>query len=132
MMRAPGAGGGPTAARRVGGVALAVLMVLVSAALGAVALNQTFEAMRLLAVMLVPLGSLTTAGWLRVVTAIPRVLLVVFLLGWLGAVMAWMHYYVRRAADISRLWALFSRTTLVELGILALATLIRLGLARLG
>lgn len=132
MMRAPGAGGGPTAARRVGGVALAVLMVLVSAALGAVALNQTYEAMRLLAVMLVPLGSLTTAGWLRVVTAIPRVLLVVFLLGWLGAAMAWMHYYVRRAADISRLWALFSRTTLVELGILALATLIRLGLARLG
>ena len=118
--------------RNMGKVALAVALILLSAALGIVAANQLYEASRLLSAWLVPMGPMDGVGWQHLVVLLPRVLLIMLLFVWLGAVFLWMHYYVRRAHEPRRLWALFARVTLVELGLAGLAWLVRFGLPRIG
>jgi hypothetical protein len=120
--------GGPLTARRIGGVALAILMFLASAALALVAANQVYEASRLLIAVLVPMNPLDSAGWRATVRSLPRVFLVLLMLAWFLGVMVWGHRYMQRAQDLPRLWALFSRTILVEAAVIAVSAFIRFGL----
>lgn len=117
--------------RRVGLLALTIVLLFISAGLGLLAANQVYEASRLLAAVAVPMNPMDATGWQRAVVLLPRLMLLVLLFAWLGAVMVWMHRYTQRAAEPRRLWAMFVRVTLVELALAAAGWLVRFGLPRL-
>ncbi len=114
-------------ARDIGDVVLAVVLIVISAALGVVAANQLYEASRILSAWLVPMDPLDGVAWQHLVVLLPRVLLVVLLMVWLGTVYLWTHFYIKYAHERSRLWRLFRKVTLVELGLLAAAWAVRFG-----
>jgi len=103
-------------------------MFLVSAALGVVAANQVFEASRLLFPILIPVNPQEMSAWNRLMVTVPRVLLIVLGIAWFGAVVVTMHLYTRAPLDLGRSWRLFRWTLLVEVILIALASLVIYGM----
>ncbi len=100
-----------------------ITMLVVSGGLGAVAINQVFEASRLLVPILIPVDSMATSSWNRLAVTLPRVLLVVLGILWFGGVIIGMNVYTRTPLDLRRTWRVFLWTALVEVALIALGTL---------
>ena len=102
--------------------AIATLLWLVSAVLDMITMLQAYEATRVVAVFVIPVGALqtTTAGFQAVFVA--RVALIILAIGWLSGVILLFEKYYDAAGERRRLARMFLITTAIELVIIGLAS----------
>ena len=110
--------------RRIGGEAAAILMWLVSAAVGLVAAMQAYEATRVLAAVAIPINPDDVVASKHLIVLVPRVALVFLAIGWLIAVILLLRGYSEAARDGRRLAVSFAKTTAIEIVVLGLASAI--------
>lgn len=110
--------------RQVGAQVIAVLVWLVSAAIGLAVVLQVYEASRVVAAFVIPIDPLQTVAFRYQVVAAARAVLIVLAIAWLAGVIVLFERYVHVAGEGRRLAKLFLVTIAIELVTLGLATLV--------
>ena len=104
---------------------VALILWLVSGALGILALLQSYEATRLLATLLLPYDPINRVSSAYTVIIVARFMLILLGIAWLAAVVLLQDRYSKLAGDGRQLARYFGIVTAIELAVagLALATL---------
>ena len=111
-------------ARRIGAEAIAILMWLVSAAIGLAVAVQAYEATRVLSALMIPINPDDAFASKKLILLVPRVALTFLAMGWLAGTIVLLPSYSQAAGEGRRLALSFVRTTAIELVALGLASAI--------
>ena len=106
------------------GMAIATLLWLVSTALGGIIMFQVYEATRLVFALLIPVDPEWTVSHGPQVILVSRVVLLILAISLIAVSILWLEKYNDAAAEPRRLARWFTVTTIIELSVLGLATMI--------